>query len=169
MKNHSFRIVLVLSLVLLASCTAKQTGYHQDHAIANESLALPKDISILLTLEMQAINQGMMELVPAIASADWQEIAEIGRQIKDSYIMHNRLTEQQRETLHHVLPKEFQTLDHKFHQMAGMLEHTAEMQKPELVYFYFYKLNEACGQCHSRYASEKFPGFSDSKNLEHHH
>ncbi len=170
MKNHSLLIVSIFSLVLLASCTTKQTGYHhQDHVATKESLTLPKDISLLLTLEMQAINQGMMELVPALASADWQEIAKIGREIKDSYIMHNRLTEQQRETLHHVLPKEFQILDHKFHQMAGMLEHTAEMQKPELVNFYFYKLNEACGQCHSRYASEKFPGFSDSKNLEHHH
>lgn len=147
----------------------KEASYHQDHVTAKESLALPKDISLLLTLEMQAINQGMMKLVPAIASADWQEIAEIGRQIKNSYIMHNRLTKQQRETLHHVLPKEFQTLDHEFHQMAGMLEHTAKMQKPELVNFYFYKLNEACGQCHSRYASEKFPGFSDSNNFEHHH
>ena len=169
MKKYPFRILSALSIVLLISCTVKQADYYQNHVTHNESLHLPKDISLLLTLEMRAINQGMMELVPAIASADWHEVAEIGSEIKGSYIMHNRLTKQQRKTLHRVLPKGFKILDHEFHQLAGMLMHSAKMQKPELVNFYFYKLNEACGQCHSRYAANKFPGFSDSKNFEHHH
>lgn len=169
MKKHRLHILSVLSIIFLASCTVKQTSPHQKHAINSEVLSLPKDLSLLLTLEMQAINQGMMNLVPAIASADWQKIAEIGDQIKGSYIMHNRLTKQQQKTLHHVLPMEFKVLDQKFHQLAGMLTHSAEMQKPELVNFYFYKLNEACGQCHSRYASNKFPGFLSPYSSEHLH
>lgn len=169
MKNHPLQILTVLSIAFLVGCTAKQTGYHQNHTIHHESLALPTDISRLLTLEMQAITQGMMELVPAIASANWQKISEIGGQIKESYIMHHRLTKQQRKSLHRVLPKEFKILDYQFHQLAGMLAHSAKMQKPELVNFYFYKLNEACGQCHSRYALNKFPGFSSSNNFGQHH
>jgi len=169
MKDHSVKILTVLSIALLVSCTVKQTGYHQNHVSHHETLSLPKDLSHLLTLEMQAINQGMMELVPAIASANWQEVAEIGSQIKNSYIMHHRVSKQQRKTLHRILPKEFKILDYQFHQLAGMLAHSAKMQKPELVNFYFYKLNEACGECHSRYASSRFPGFSDSNHTGHQH
>jgi hypothetical protein len=169
MKNPLLHILSVLSIIFLASCTVKQTSPHQNHATNNEILSLPKDLSLLLTLEMRAINQGMMDLVPAIASADWPKIAEIGDKIKGSYIMHNRLTKQQQKTLHHVLPLEFKVLDQKFHQLAGMLTHSAEMQKPELVNFYFYKLNEACGQCHSKYASNKFPGFLSPRTSDHTH
>lgn len=169
MKNLTRQILSILVIAMLVSCTAKRPGGHQNQPIHHEPLVLPNDLSHLLTLEMQAINQGMMELVPAIATANWQQVAEISNQIKGSYIMHHRLSTQQRKTLHRVLPKEFKILDYQFHQLAGMLAHSAKMQKPELVNFYFYKLNEACGQCHSRYASSRFPGFSGSDHFGHQH
>jgi len=45
-------------------------------------LQLDVDIHLLLTQEMQAIQQGMMSLVPAIASGDWNKVAQIGRHME---------------------------------------------------------------------------------------
>ncbi len=152
---------LTITLFLLA-CTARNNNLTPNNQHSNRQLPpLPGDISLLLTLEMQAISKAMMELVPAIATADWQKISGIGSQIKHSYIMRHQLTSQQRQTLQRILPTDFKKMDFQFHQTAGKLAHAAEQHNSELVNFYFYKLNEACSQCHSQYALAKFPGFVD--------
>lgn len=112
-----------------------------------------------LTQEMQSILGGMMALVPAISSGDWHEVAEIGKKIQGSYIMKQQLSEAQLEELHHSLPFEFKELDRSFHHAAGMLAHAAKKGNAEIVHFYFYKLNETCVKCHSRYATHRFPSF----------
>lgn len=156
MKRLLIRSLCLVLIFLLIGCAARVT---QNPDAPQQSLPLPKQINLLLTLEMQAISKGMMELVPTIATADWKNVAKIGLQIKHSYIMQQQLTPQQRKTLQRVLPKEFKKLDFEFHLTANKLAYAAEQQNPELVNFYFYRLNEACSQCHSRFALEKFPGF----------
>ncbi|MDQ7090110.1 MAG: hypothetical protein Q9M50_05625 [Methylococcales bacterium] len=83
--------------------------------------------------------------------------------------MKQKLTPEQMQALHKSLPAAFIHLDHNFHRSAGMLAHVAEEKKMELVNFYVYKLTEACVQCHTHYAQQKFPALSQvSKPTKHH-
>lgn len=49
-----------------------------------------------------------------------------------------------------------------------MLAHAAEMGHPDIVNFYFYKLNTACVECHTEFALEKFPALKPKKSAHHH-
>ena len=125
-------------------------------------LQLPDDIRALVNQEMQAIRKGMESLVFDVASGNWKGIQQTGENISNSYIMAQRLSEQQRHQLHDALPTGFQEIDSRFHQYAGMLSYVAQERDMELVQFYIYKMNEACASCHARYASDKFQGFDMS-------
>ena len=164
-KKYFIQFLCVVLTYLLIACTARNNDLtHTNRHIHQQLPPLPGDISLLLTLEMQAISKSMMELVPAIATADWQKISDIGSQIKQSYIMQHQLTDQQRQTMLRILPTDFKKIDFQFHQTAGKLAHAAEQHNRELINFYFYKLNEACSQCHSQYALVKFPGFIEPES-----
>ena len=124
----------------------------------------------LLTKEMLAIQTGMMAVIPAYASGNWNEIEAIAHNIKHSYILKQSLTDEQSHELHSSLPASFIEQDQQFHYYSGMLEHAASMRKPELVGFYFSKLNEACISCHSQFATHRFPALTPEKDTgEHSH
>ncbi len=165
MKKRFNQSLCLTLIIFLVACTARNnTPTPKNRHPSRQLPPLSQDISLLLTLEMQAISKAMMELVPAIATADWQKISDIGSQIKHSYIMRHQLTSQQRQTLQRVLPTDFKKMDFQFHLTAGKLADAAEQHNRELVNFYFYKMNEACSQCHSQYALARFPGFLKSEN-----
>ncbi len=119
--------------------------------------------------EMLAVQDGMKSLIPAISSGNWQAIADTARVIHDSYIMKLRLSKSQVEELHRSLPVGFLELDHSFHHSAGMLAHAAEQKNADVVNFYFFKLNEACVSCHSKFAAHRFPGLARRGDHEEHH
>ncbi len=127
---------------------------------AEESLNIPADIKPILKKEMLAVEKGMQELISSMAKGDWDKTVAIGKQIQASYIMKQTLTSEQRKQLHQSLPKQFIKQDHAFHHYAGMLAHAAEVKNLDVMNFYFYKMNESCVQCHSRYALERFPAFA---------
>lgn len=168
-RKHRSGIWLI-TLIMLTSCAHAQED--QGHSIpyqAESSLHLSSALKQLLVQEMQAVQQGMMDLVPAIASGDWHGISVIGKQIQDSYIIKQNLTETQARELQQAVSPAFLRLDQSFHSYAGMLAHAAEMKNAEVVNFYFYKLNDACVQCHSQFASKRFPGlFKPQESSEHH-
>ncbi len=167
--NRCF-LLFVFVIVLGFSDKAYTEDMHKTGPSKKNQINLSSELKHILSMEMNAIQKGMIELVPAIASGNWQKIEEIGEKIRDSYIMKQRLSKDQIEELHHSLPPMFQELDHSFHKAAGMLAHTAKMKNTELVSFYFYKLNDACTKCHSKYATRRFPSFIDkSGHDEHHH
>jgi len=132
-------------------------AHHQ--ATKHTKLQLDDTIRPLLRQEMQAIQSGMMALMPAIASGNWQKVSEIGNNMQHSYIMKQQLTKKQRHALHRTLPKSFIKKDKAFHKAAGMLAHAAEEGHPDVVNFYVYKLASACVECHSEFATERFPNF----------
>ena len=89
--------------------------------------------------------------------------------IRDSFILKQKLTEEQIAELHHTLPAEFLEMDRTFHSTAGKLAHAAHQQDGELVHFYYYRLHSQCTKCHSKYASERFPSFQKKKPGESDH
>ncbi len=163
--------LLILLTVLLAGpqlAPAKDHG-HATEAPADRGIQLSPALKKLLNQEMEAIQKGMMALVPAIASGKWDEVADIGKNIKASFIMKQKLSKAQREELHHALTPAFIEMDQAFHKSAGMLAHAAEMKNSDVVNFYFFKLNEACVSCHAKYATSRFPGLATSSGQDEHH
>ncbi len=143
---------------------------HHPEATAEPGIQISPELKKLLNQEMAAIEKGMMDLIPAISAGKWEEASVIGRNIKASFIMKQKLTRAQKEELHRVLPPAFIEMDQAFHNSAGMLAHAAENKNADVVNFYFFKLNEACVSCHAKFATDRFPGFAKkTKNNGHHH
>jgi len=168
------KLFLRLAIIPLAFFIASCSDFHLAHKKYEPSvhvvthIQLDNSIQQLLQQEMQAIQTGMMALVPAIASGDWNKVTEIGKQIEGSYLLKQKLTAEQRHALHKSLPAEFIKQDQAFHHSAGMLAHAAEMRHTDIVNFYFYKLNTACVECHTEFATERFPGLVVKKGVVHH-
>ena len=167
--NLSFPLVIIPLALLITACADLHRA-HTETTITHKpaQLQLDADIQQLLQQEMQAIQAGMMSLIPVIASGDWDKVAEIGKKLEGSYLLKQQLTTAQRHALHKSLPAEFIKLDQAFHHSAGMLAHAAEMKNADIVNFYFYKLNTACVECHTEFATERFPGLMPSQHKPHH-
>ncbi|NOQ13153.1 MAG: hypothetical protein GQ583_01555 [Methyloprofundus sp.] len=169
MKRYLGFLLLPL-LLLIAGCSERHiTEEHAKPSVQHVDMQLDEDIHQLLQQEMQAIQQGMMSLIPAIASGDWEKVAVIGKTIEGSYLLKQKLTIEQRHALHKSLPAGFIKQDQAFHHSAGMLAHAAEMGHPDIVNFYFYKLSTACVQCHAEFATDRFPGLVAKQSEAHHH
>lgn len=165
-----------LSRLLVAVCCfipfqtlAEDAVHHRSSDASNVEFRLSPELMLLLVAEMRAVQEGMMSLIPAISSGNWTEMAEIGMNLHDSYIMKQKLSKSQIEELHQSLPAGFQELDHSFHHSAGMLARAADEKNADVVNFYFFKLNEACVSCHSKFATHRFPGFIRSGDHEEDH
>jgi len=142
---------------------------HEEHENTSGVEMLSHDLRSLLAKEMQALQSGMMSIIPAYISGNWGEIETTAEKMKSSYILKKSLTESQVKELHSVLPHEFIKQDQRFHYLAGMLEHAAKNKKPELINFYFSEMNESCVSCHAVFATHKFPDLIPTKNGEHTH
>lgn len=120
---------------------------------------LSPETTKLLVQEMHELQEAMKKIVPALVAGKWQEVTSIGNQMKNSYIMKKSLSRIQRRESHESLPAAFQELDRSFHLSAGLLAHAAGQKNYEQVSYYYYKITEACVDCHTLYATHKFPEF----------
>ena len=161
------RMALLAILIPIMSYGGdKQNHEGNENAVGVE--ALSHDLRDLLSREMQALESGMMSIIPAYISGNWGEIEATAGKIKTSYILKQSLTESQVKELHSVLPHAFIEKDQRFHYLAGMLEHAAKNKKEELINFYFSEMNESCVRCHTIFATHKFPALSSKgKKTEH--
>ena len=160
--------LLALLLPLLSHGEQKYSHEENEHAMGAE--ALSPGLRDLLSKEMQALQSGMMSIIPAFISGNWREIETTAGKMKSSYILKQNLTEKQASELHSVLPPVFMEKDQRFHYLAGMLEHAAKNEKPELINFYFSEMNESCVNCHTMFATHKFPALSSKvQKGEHEH
>jgi len=160
-KNIIGLAVIVSILFSFISIGNSSEVTEQDkHAFEDGTeLHLSHDVKVILNQEMKEIEEGMMKIIPAISAGSWETIANIAKNIKDSFILKQKLTKQQIEELHHSLTADFVEMDQNFHSTAGKLAHAAHQQDGELVNFYFYKLHSQCMKCHSKYASKRFSSF----------
>ena len=147
----------LLTIILFLTLSFGLRAEYVDHKKKATTFQISKEIKPILRQEMQQLQQGMQDLIPAIISGDKEKIITIAQKMQHSYILKQKLTKEQKQDLHKNLPPTFIQLDQNFHRLAGMLAHTAKKEKRELVNFYFYKLTEACVQCHAKYAQQKFP------------
>ena len=159
MSTSNRVIMIVVSMLLFFPWVSlADDEKHAAEGQAGNKIHLSADLRNLLGEEMVAIENGMKNLVPAISSGEWEKVASIAQNISNSFIMKQRLTTAQKDELHRVLPGQFIEMDQDFHNSAGMLAHAAGMKNADVVNFYFFKLNSGCVACHSKYATERFPG-----------
>lgn len=167
-------LVLVLATMLACGAPAQANGEPHEAAAPAGVEALSVPLREALSAEMVALQGGLMAVIPAVVAGHWEEVARIGGQMRDSYIMKQALTEAQLQELHDALPASFLELDVRFHYLAGMLSHAAEAEKSELVGYYLGTMTETCVACHSRHAHTKFPAFAEPERAReeapgHHH
>ncbi len=160
--NNKLALSAFVALLFTAACTHHSTS---EPEASVEEQAVPMRIEMsanttaLLVAEMRELQEGMKQIVPALVAGEWQKISYIGNQMHDSYIMKDSLTKAELHELHESLPETFQKLDHQFHHSAALLAQAADTQNYEQVSYYYYKMTEACVECHSLYATHKFPEF----------
>ena len=141
---------------------------HGEHGSSSVVEALSHDLRDLLSQEMQALESGMMSIIPAYNSGNWNEIENTAEKMNKSYIMKQKLTESQVNELHAMLPRAFIEKDQNFHYLAGMLEHAAKNKKAELINFYFSEMNESCVSCHAAFATHRFPALLPKEKKDEH-
>ena len=162
-----FRIAL-LAILLPTLSYAEEELKHEEHKNVSGVEALSQDLRNLLNQEMQALQSGMMSIIPAYISGNWSDIESTAKKMNNSYILKQNLTESQIKELHTSLPHSFVEKDKRFHYLAGMLEHAAKNKKPELINFYFSEMNESCVSCHVEFATHKFPALLKKEKKEEH-
>jgi len=169
MKKIVKAVLLSAMTVFTLSCFAAEHDGHKEKLKEKGVEALSQELRGLLSQEMLALQKGVISLVPEIASGNWHEVETIANKIKASYILKQKLTKEQAKELHSKLPESFVEMDASFHNDAEMLAHAAEKRNSELANFYFYKMNNACTGCHSKYAAHRFPSFKNKNEASHSH
>ncbi len=114
----------------------------------------------LLAEEMQQVAKATGELALAIAAGDHASVSQLATAVRDSFILKQSLTEQDKKDLMSAVPAEFVALDRRFHGLAGKLAHQATAKDSELQNFYFSRMLEACTECHAQFATDRFPGLA---------
>lgn len=160
---------IFLSLLLFAGCCLQPVVAIAEHPITDKPLL--SDIPHLQTIlreEMRALQQAMSKIVNALPTGDWPTVTNTAQAIHDSFILQQKLTEQDRERLRH-LPTEFVRIDQAFHQQAIKLREAAAAKDAELSVFYVSRMLDKCMQCHARFAAQRFPGLQSSEKHTPHH
>jgi hypothetical protein len=159
------------SLALVVTITAHLTPLHaQENAAVGPQLS--ERLRTLLREEMNLVQGGMERVMRAIAVGDHDAVFENGRNIYKSFILDQQMTEQDRHELMAAVPTGFLELDHAFHDTAHKLARAGRDRDVELQAFYFSRLVESCAACHSRYATDRFPGLrhlGETEPAHHHH
>jgi hypothetical protein len=96
-------------------------------------------------------------------------VAKHAQAIHDSFILDKKLTAQDRKDLETALPPAFLELDGAFHQLAAKLADAARHKDRELQTYYFGRMVESCQDCHSQYATDKFPAYGGKAPVAHAH
>jgi len=112
----------------------------------------------LIANEMQQVAQATADISLAIASGDHETVMKLGIGVRDSFILKQSLTDQDKKDLMGAVPPEFIALDRRFHGLAGKLAHAAEEHDSELQAVYYAKMLDSCVACHAHFAADRFPG-----------
>ena len=169
MKIAIFFFLLCLATLLPAQ--DHRAGHDAETDIVTSALMarLSPELQALLRKEMLLLQEGLSNLSTEIPRGGWESVAEIAAKMRDSYILKQSLTPDQKKELGTVLPPGFVQLDRRFHQTAGKLAHAAHNRDAELAVFYQARMLEACTDCHAQFTPERFPGLARAGEAGHDH
>jgi cytochrome c556 len=148
---------LIKLVFLLLAVTTLQAETKTDQAVGSQ---LPDSIRSLLIEEMQAINEGMAKILTGLVGADYALVAQQAQAIHDSFIMAQKITDEQRQVLKQTLPVAFIEKDKAFHQLSAQLAEAARAGNTEQQLQLYQSMQAACVACHQQHATDRFPDFS---------
>lgn len=150
-------------LLFLASIPAFGTLAAEAPSASAVGASLPPEVRALLIQEMNAILAASQDILDALVRGEDALVAERAQAIHDRFIMHEQMTAADREALHHAVPDAFLERDRAFHALSAQLAEAARAGDEDRQRRLFSEMIEACTGCHSRYASDRFPGFGDDR------
>ncbi len=114
----------------------------------------------LLRKEMVSINDASQKILSALVAGDDERVETLAQQIHDSFILRQSMTPEDKKHLMTVAPQDFVQMDRNFHAIAAELAQAARVNDRPLQKEIFDRMIEACSACHTRFATDRFPGFS---------
>lgn len=123
----------------------------------------------LFAEEMTTMQRTSNAILTALVTGDRAAVAKNAQEIHDGFILDKNLTAQDRKDLEQAVPPAFIELDGAFHRLALKLAEAARHDDVDLQNYYFGQMVETCQICHSRYATDKFPGFGGKAPATHSH
>ena len=117
------------------------------------------EVQGLLSQEMQYIKSGMDEMLYAIISNDFQKVSKIARTIEHSYILKDKITEEQKKQLKESFPMKFFEYDMEFHETAQSLADFADFEDKKNVLEGYSNMIHQCVRCHESFAQFRFEKF----------
>ena len=153
------QLIQAASILVITALTAVNVvAAEPSDALA--TAALSTETRTLLIQEMQAITEAMGRIHTAVVTGDHATVVEEARDIHDSFVLAQKLTDAQRTEIAATLPAAFVAADRAFHGLAGNLMHAGEQGNPELERFWLQEMTRACQACHKEHASARFPGLA---------
>lgn len=119
---------------------------------------LPPEVRSLLIQEMQAILQASQQIQAAIVQGDHETVAEQAQAIHDSFIMEQQMTAADEQALLEAVPEAFLKRDKALHELSAELSEAGHDQDTARQLQQFSKMTQSCVDCHSQYATSRFPG-----------
>lgn len=159
----------LFTVLLVSSSLFAQNEIHYNESMGVQTLS--SQLRGVLSQEMLALEKAMKEILSSMLAGDYETIEKTAVNIKNSFILKQKITSSQKKELHTKLPQNFIEQDRAFHNDAQMLQHVSSMKNPELTSFYFNKMLNACVSCHQTFAQEKFLKFeslSQTMSEDHH-
>ncbi len=168
MKNGLIQISLIFILLFAVSCIENKEDKHADliengkEITDSQEVKLPPKFKNLLKEEMLQIQDAMQRLVPLLTTGN-TEAADLAVQIHNSFILKKSLSKEELQELISLLPKDFVKLDRAFHTKAKDLAATVRNNDFITDGIIYGEMVSGCINCHSHYASQMFPGLTESE------
>ncbi len=115
----------------------------------------------LLRKEMLSVNEASQEILTAMVTGDNKRVSILAQQIHDSFILRQSMTPKDKVDLMAAVPEDFVKMDKGFHKIAAELAQAARVKNRPLQQEHFGQMINACVVCHSTYATNRFPKFTE--------
>lgn len=148
------KIIVMLCVLLISSMSHAESEKDEANAVGSQ---LPNHIRSLLIEEMQAITTSMDMIFRAIIAGEHDQVASQAQAIHDSFIMAQKMTEDDRKTLEETLPEAFINRDQAFHHLSAELAEAARNEDLAKQVKLFQDMQQACLACHQDHALDRFP------------
>lgn len=126
-----------------------------------DKLSLPKTIKLGLSEDMHVIQSNMNTLLDSMSRAQWNKMYESATELKNNFIMKQKLSIKEQKLLRNTVPKGYIEEDKKFHYWAGVIATGAKRKSGEIVSKGYAGLVNTCMTCHAKYAPYMFENFKE--------
>lgn len=149
----TYTLALILAITTIAAVSAQ----------SNEPVGprLPSNVRALLLEEMNAILLASQEILDAMVRGDHETVAINAQAIHDSFILRQKMTDEDRQALRNAVPDSFVQQDQAFHTLTAKLAAAARNGDHSKQKILFDEMLGSCIACHERYAHDRFPNLVD--------